>query len=51
MAAATKDYLKYPWWQRRLTPVHGARLNLAELLNDAFSYNYLKRIIGAVAKT
>ncbi len=43
-AAATKDYFKHhPWWRPRFTPVHASWLNQAELLNDAFSYHYLKR--------
>jgi hypothetical protein len=43
-AAATGKYFKdHPWWRPRFTPVHASWLNQAELLNDAFSYHYLKR--------
>lgn len=43
-AAATREYFKdHPWWRPRFTPVHASWLNQAELLNDAFSYHYLKR--------
>jgi hypothetical protein len=43
-AAATTEYFKsHPWWRARFTPVHASWLNQAELLNDAFSYHYLKR--------
>lgn len=43
-AAATRAYFKdHPWWRPRFTPVHASWLNQAELLNDAFSYRYLKR--------
>lgn len=43
-AAATGEYFKdHPWWRPRFTPVHASWLNQAELLNDAFSYHYLKR--------
>jgi hypothetical protein len=43
-AAATGEYFKdHPWWRPRFTPVHASWLNQSELLNDAFSYHYLKR--------
>jgi hypothetical protein len=43
-AAATTDYFNsHPWWRPRFTPAHTSWLNQAELLNDAFSYRYLKR--------
>jgi hypothetical protein len=43
-AAATEDYFKrQPWWRPRLTPAHASWLNQAELLNDAFSFRYLRR--------
>ena len=43
-AAATHEYFQqHPWWRPRFTPVHASWLNQAELLNDAFSYHYLKR--------
>lgn len=43
-AAATEDYFKrQPWWRPRLTPAHASWLNQAELLNDAFSFHYLRR--------
>jgi hypothetical protein len=43
-AAATRAYFQdHPWWRPRFTPVHASWLNQAELLNDAFSYRYLKR--------
>lgn len=31
------------WWRPRFTPVHASWLNQGELLNNAFSYHYLKR--------
>ncbi len=43
-AKATRVYFNdHPWWRPRFTPVHASWLNQAELLNDAFSYRYLKR--------
>ena len=43
-ATATLVYFKHhPWWRPRFTPAHASWLNQAELLNDAFSYYYLKR--------
>lgn len=43
-ATATLVYFKrHPWWRPRFTPAHASWLNQAELLNDAFSYHYLKR--------
>lgn len=44
-AAKTADYFKHDskWWRPRFTPVHASWLNQAELLNNAFSYHYLKR--------
>lgn len=43
-AAATQTYFHcHPWWRPRFTPAHASWLNQAELLNDAFSYYYLKR--------
>lgn|GEM_PF-837579 len=44
-AAATEEYFTQceGWWRPRLTPVHASWLDQAELLNDAFSYHYLKR--------
>jgi hypothetical protein len=43
-AGATTDYFKAdPGWRPRFTPAHAAWLNQAELLNDAFSFHYLKR--------
>jgi len=43
-AAATETYFSVqPWWRPRFTPVHASWLNQAELLNEAFSYRYLKR--------
>jgi len=43
-ATATIVYFKHhPWWRPRFTPAHASWLNQAELLNNAFSYHYLKR--------
>lgn len=43
-ATATMVYFKHhPWWRPRFTPAHASWLNQAELLNNAFSYHYLKR--------
>ena len=44
-AAATEDYFRHEpkWWRPRFTPVHASWLNQAELLNNSFSYHYLKR--------
>jgi transposase len=44
-AAATEEYFAQceGWWRPRPTPVHASWLDQAELLNDAFSYHYLKR--------
>src|SRR5918996_476596 len=43
-AAATEHYFQQQsWWRPRFTPVHASWLNQAELLNDAFSFHYLKR--------
>jgi hypothetical protein len=44
-AADTEDYLQgcRGWWRPRFTPVHASWLNQAELLNDTFSFHYLKR--------
>ena len=43
-ATATTEYFRnQPWWRPRFTPAHASWLNQAELLNDAFSYRYLKR--------
>jgi len=44
-AAATAKYfrLERKWWRPRFTPAHASWLNQAELLNDVFSYHYLKR--------
>lgn len=44
-AAATASYFQaHPWWRPRFTPAHASWLNQAELLNDAFSLRYLKRM-------
>ena len=43
-AAATQEYFNGQlWWRPRFTPAHASWLNQAELLNDAFSFRYLKR--------
>lgn len=42
-AATAKDFQDHPWWRPRFTPVDASWLNQGELLNDAFSYHYLKR--------
>jgi len=43
-AQATHQYFaRHRWWRPRWTPAHASWLNQAELLNDAFSYRYLKR--------
>ena len=43
-AKATQQYFaRHRWWRPRWTPVHASWLNQGELLNDAFSYRYLKR--------
>ena len=42
-ATATQEYFHgQPWWRPRFTPAHASWLNQAELLNDAFSFRYLK---------
>jgi DDE superfamily endonuclease len=43
-AAATEHYFRQQsGWRPRFTPVHASWLNQAELLNEAFSFYYLKR--------
>ena len=44
-AGATRDYFHScrGWWRPRFTPAHASWLDQAELLNNAFSYRYLRR--------
>ena len=44
-AGVTRDYFQscHGWWRPRFTPAHASWLDQAELLNNAFSYRYLRR--------